>query len=181
MGQPPGRRRPRVLIDPEHYDLEPYHKPHFGCDQPDHFCFIYKNRGTGRYLSDKDGQTVPDRQVVLPDLDILQRQDAWSTIFVKRNERLIETRRSAEPFVYQTPKIQFANALHPVIDSVAPIPIADISAGSSRRSLLQNLQALFEALFADTETPTVVIQVEVSYDCVVHVQSVSLPCSRHAK
>jgi hypothetical protein len=166
-----------VLIDPEHYDFEPYHEPHFGCDQPDHFCFVYKNRATGRYLSDKDGQSVPDRQVVLPDLDILQRQDAWSTIYIKRNERLIETRRSAEPFIYQTPKVQFANALHPLIDSATPIPIADIAAGPSRRSLLQNLQALFQALFADTETPTVVIQVEVSYEYAINaqIQSVMLP------
>ena len=178
VGQlPAGVSNPMVIIDPEHYDCEPYRDPDSGCDRPDHFCFIYKNKATGRYLSDKEGQLVPERHVVLRDLDILQRQDAWSTVFLKRNEELIAGKRSAEPFIYQTPKVQFANALHPVIDSAVPISITEVAGEGAKRSLLQYLAGLFQALFANTESRTVLIQVEVTYEYSINssIQSISLP------
>ncbi len=178
IGQPPaGIGVPVVLIDPDHYNCIPFLKPDADCDKPDRFCFVYQNKTTGRYLNDTDGQRIPERNVVLQDMDILQRQDAWSTVLIKRNEELVPTRRSAEPFIYQTPNVQFANALHPVIDSDIPISLPELGTSQATRSLQQALEILFQRLFADTTTPTVVIQVEVSYEYSINssVQSVSLP------
>jgi len=122
-------------------------------------------------------QRIPERHIVLPDMDILQRQDAWSTVFLKRNEELVSGKPSAEPFIYQSPNVQFANALYPLIDSDVSASLAEIASTTSRRSLLENLQSLFQILFANTTTQIVVIQVEISYDFSINssVHSVSLP------
>jgi len=169
VGQPPpGVGTPQVLIEPATYQATPYNEGE--CDGKTRFCYTYFDPIVGEYLSAADGQKIAERSVVLPAMDILQRQDAWATVFLKRNELLVKDRPSAEPFVYRTPDVQFANPLHPTLDWTDPINIAAI--GSSHpvtRPLADQLTNLFDALFANFPTDPaandrVTIQAEVTYD-----------------
>jgi LysM repeat protein len=179
VGAPPeGVGTPVVRI--EKYTAMPLTGP--GCDGTTRFCYYYFDTTANEYLLYADGESTPGRQVVLPAMDILQRQDAWSTTFIKRNEELIPGKLSAAPFVYQTADVQFANSLHPTIDSDRLIDIASIPSGSPQtRSLSDHLTALFAALFANfpssAENDTVILQVETTYAyrLVAGVERVDLP------
>jgi LysM repeat protein len=172
VGKPPeGIGRPVILVDPGNYDYELYN----GNDckekkfnQTDRFCFVYKKKGTNdEYLSAADGQAISDRRVVLPEMDILQRQDAWSTVSIKRNEELVPDKPSAEPFVYTTPEVRFANPCLPTIDTGQEIDIAKIYSSNNqpiKRSLDQQLTALFTALLKDNTQKSATFQVECRYD-----------------
>jgi AcrR family transcriptional regulator len=133
-----------------------------------------------KYLLQSDGQRTPDRIVSLPDMDILQRQDAWSTVYIKRNQELIPGKPSADAFVYRTPDVQFSNPLHPTIDSDREVWIQNIGAPPQRK-LREFLQALFDELFSKfTPTPQhdrITIQVETtySYELARGIEAVDLP------
>jgi LysM repeat protein len=166
---PDGIGAPRLLVDPDRYDCIPYTPP--GGASPDCFAFVYQKKGAGpaAYLSAADGQTIADRTVVLPAMDILQRQDAWTALQITRNEELVPGKPSAPAFVYTTPLVQFANPLHPTIDRDDAICIADITpsapgSGPATRSLQAHLDALFGALLHDDREPTLTFQVSVGYD-----------------
>jgi hypothetical protein len=170
---PDGLQSPTVLVDPRNYDCVPYAgTPDDGtyCDETGRYCFVYKQKDApGDYLTAAVGQAVAGRTVVLPGLDILQRQDAWSTVSIERNKVLVPGKPSAEPFVYSTPMVRFANPLHPSIDSKAPINMSEITTPPPAdpvpisRSLFAHIEALFAALLVSNSQPTLTIQVEVAY------------------
>jgi len=174
IGKPPeGIGTPVVYVDPANYDCEPYSSQdckNEDCNQTDRFCFVYKKKGSNNeYLSAKIGQTIPERQVMLPNMDILQRQDAWSTVYIKRNQELVPGKKTANAFVYNTPNVQFANPLHPTINSSTPISIAIIGSSDSppspiTRSLQAHLEALFDVLLKHNTEPKLTFQVEITYD-----------------
>ena len=114
-------------------------------------------------LMGKDAQIMQERTLVMPGLQILQRQDAKSTTGIKRNVELVDKHPSADSFVYQTPDVTFSNPLHPTIGSDQPVNIAEIdNPKGTQRSLKDNLTALFSDLFKNSEE-TVTIQVEAYY------------------
>ncbi|MFI6599275.1 LysM peptidoglycan-binding domain-containing protein [Nonomuraea sp. NPDC050536] len=162
---PDGMGTPVVLVAPDRYEPRRY-VPKEPADAVPSFSYYYVDPKTKQYLSQVDGQKVPGRTVVVPDLDILERQDAWSSVWITRNERILPDRPpSAEPFVYTTPDISFTDPLLPTIDSATLVDIAQIGPGGPDRTLDQHLSALFAALFDDLPegVETVTIQVEAVY------------------
>ncbi|MDQ7981740.1 Ig-like domain-containing protein [Paraburkholderia sp. SARCC-3016] len=165
---PPGMGQPVVEIHPARYDAQPWQPPGDTQDSGDVFHYVYKLKAgpgpDGSYLTAADGQTIPGRTVRLPALDILQRQDAWSTVWVERNRELVPGKPSADPLVYRTPDVRFASPLYPTNDADAVVDISTIPSG---KPVTRSLQAHFDAVFADLlagdTQPQIVVQVEVSY------------------
>lgn len=159
---PSGIKYVWVIVDPDKYDVQPYE----GACEGD-YCFWYKSKVDGLPLSAADGQKAGLRQVLLTQMDILQRQDAYSTVYLKRNQDLVPGKKTAEAFVYTTPNVQFANPLFPLIDTDRIINIAKIGSPNNEpvhRTLEQQLTELFSDLLKDNVQPTVTFQVNVSYD-----------------
>ncbi len=142
-GTPTGGGAPVVGIPG--YEAVPY-----GPDEPDRHRYVYTDVGdSGVYLSQADGQQIADRTLILPDLDVLQRQDAWASVWVTRNERIGDGPPLAAPFVYTTAHTRFAEPLAPTIHADAVIDIARVGPDGPYRTLHAHLSALFDALFAD--------------------------------
>jgi hypothetical protein len=127
------------------------------CDNLNRFCFLYKD-DAGNYLSAEKGQLIPARIVELPELDLFQRQNAQAVASIKRNVGL------AEPFVYTTSDVSFANPLQPTVDSSRVYDIAALGSGQLvKRSLFQQLKNLFDNLLKNNQQPTITLQVEINY------------------
>jgi LysM repeat protein len=119
----------------------------------------------GAYLKGDVAQTLSDRKVVIPGLQILEQQDAISSVYLTQNENVggkINT-----PFVYTTPSVSFGNPYHPTITSSQVVPVSTletVDGKPSQRSLEAQLTALFTALFRDTFSGVTTIQMDVAYD-----------------
>lgn len=132
---------PVALVDPDRYDPVRYGSANFS--------YYYADRDTGRYLSHADGQKIAARTVMLSGLDILQRQDAWASVRVTRNKQILPDQPPiADPFVYTTPRVRFADPLLPAVDSPTPVDIARVGPGGPARPLRTHLGALFDALLS---------------------------------
>jgi LysM repeat protein len=164
--QPPGVGAPFVEVEPELYECGPESAA------PGERSFVYKDRITGDYLTLEKGLAIAARGVVLPDMDILERQDAGVGIYLARNEELVDGRPSAPPFIYQTPLVELPAPLHPTLDSETPVDLATIYAVDPkqpvRRSLSCQLAVLYEALFANAGTDSVTLTVTVYYSYAMH-------------
>jgi hypothetical protein len=149
-----------VLVADETYACTPY-----GEATPASRGFVYRDRVTGAYLSARVGQAVPDRTVVVSDLDVFERQDAWAAVHLTRNEELVPDRPTAPDFVYVTPEVRFAHPALPTLTVATPFDIASIGSpdGPVTRSLRDQLAALFSALLARNTQPSLTLQAEVTY------------------
>ncbi|MCU9952106.1 LysM peptidoglycan-binding domain-containing protein [Burkholderia sp. BKH01] len=166
---PDGMGRPVVDVNPAIYEAQEW-MPTGGTSGPvDRIYYVYKLKAgpgpDGAYLTAANGQTIPDRTVRLPALDILQRQDAWSTVRVERNRELVPGKPSADAFVYTTPEVRFANPLFPTNDADAEVDVSKVPTGKPvSRPLQAHLDALFADLLANNTQPQIVAQVEVTYE-----------------
>ncbi len=131
------------------------------------WAWYYTEKESGKILSAEDGRKIPGRTVVFPELNILSKQDAWASVHLSRNRNLMPDPKleTADPFVYTTSEIKFANPLHPRIDSIDPIEIERIDSPSEPRisSLAEHLGILFKALFKSVEGSTQTILMECGY------------------
>lgn len=91
----------------------------------------------------------------------MERQDAWTTTWMKRNEELIPGKPSAEPFVFTTGKVYFPSALHPTLDRDDELDIAGY--GQRQASLAEHLKSFFTALLGTGGVPTLRLQLETTY------------------
>ncbi|MEG4595014.1 LysM peptidoglycan-binding domain-containing protein [Microcoleus sp. F8_C2] len=161
---PAGIDQPQVLIDPTNYNLEPYSGK---CSE--NYCYVYKDKTSQQYLVATKGQSIAERQVVIPGLNVLVYQDARSSAYIKRNEELIPNKVSAAPFIYQTAEVSFPNSYTPIIDSETVVDISTIGSTNKppqpiSRPLDQHLKALFEALLKGNTQESLIFQVEINYD-----------------
>ncbi|HET7015008.1 MAG TPA: hypothetical protein VFI65_13920 [Streptosporangiaceae bacterium] len=128
--------------------------------------YIYESKlESGHYLSQAQGQQIADRTLVLPDLDVLRRQNAWASIWVTRNEQIIVGEsRLADPFVYTTARTKFAEPILPIIYSSTVIDIARIGQ-VTEPTLEEYLTLLFETLFTGVppEVKTALVGAEATY------------------
>ena len=155
-------------IDPDHYEPQRYEKD---TSPPSLIKYVYVTReAPHHYLTLAQSQTIPGRILTLPSLDVMQRQDAWSSVLIKRNEEIISGHPTAEPFVYTTAEVRFAEPLLPTIDAQAPINIATLGTDGPQRSLQAQLNALFTSLFATlpADVSQASIQVETLYAYRLH-------------
>jgi LysM repeat protein len=129
--------------------------------------FAYKTED-GSYLPASVGMNIAARTFVLPDLDILERQDAQTEVYITRNADLVAHKTIDDPFVYTTPKVSFDEPLHPTLVVDDTINLATIfSTGPKnpvKRSLDCQLGLLYDALFANAGTPDVTMQASLYYE-----------------
>ncbi len=158
---PPGIGIPSVLIQPDLYDAVPYAPP---VPVAGRLSYVYRIKGAPdeRYLTAADGQAIADRVLRLPALDVLQRQDALTTLYLQRNEELVQGKPTASAFVYTTPEVAFSNPLRPTLSSDEPLDLTALGTGA--RSLADYLTDLFAALLANNQEPTLTLQVAATYE-----------------
>src|SRR5262249_1916741 len=127
------------------------------------FTFTYVD-GKGFYLKAVDGQTIAQRTISLPGLNILSAQNANTSASILRNQNLVDGRTTAPPFAYQTSPVSFATPLRPTLTVLEPIDIAAIPTGQPvARPLADQLNGLIDALFAKAPDGAQQLQVTVSY------------------
>jgi len=125
----------------------------------------YYTDNKGDPLTGAQAQSIAARDVSLPGMQILARQDALSTVYLTRNENIGGAIN--QPFVYKTPEVSFGNPLHPTIKSAEPVPVATLGSGDGKpvtRSLDAHLTALFTALFENSFDGDSTIQLNAGYD-----------------
>jgi len=130
------------------------------------YAYWYKAKTDDKPLTGDKAQEIEERTMEMPGLQVLQRQDAKATIYLRRNEELVTGQPSAKHFIYQTPKVTYSNPLHPTITSDQLVDIATIGSKPDKyvtRTLQEHLTALFKELFKDRKKGGVTIQIETSY------------------
>jgi hypothetical protein len=161
-GAPPdGIGAPSVLI--EGYDTQLLPGSGEGT-----YRFAFRRDGPPpTYLVAAAGQAIPGRSIVLPGMDVLDRQDAHTSASIERNRFLAGNRESADAFIYGTGDVTFPNPLHPYVDRSDAVDIATIGSTTPvTRSLDDHLHALFAALLFDGVVPkadSLTFQVEATY------------------
>ncbi|HTW83303.1 MAG TPA: LysM domain-containing protein [Candidatus Sulfotelmatobacter sp.] len=158
---------PFVDIEPDKYERQP--APSAGPPPPDNvFRYVYKIRGTSDYLSAGDGARISERLFRLPNLDVLQRQDAETSLYLTRNEELVDGHPSADPFVYTTPTVRFPDPLLPTLTNELAIDVSTILGTTTcdpvNRTLTEHLTALYAALFVNAGVPDSTIQFVAQYE-----------------
>ncbi|BAI76249.1 hypothetical protein AZL_d04230 (plasmid) [Azospirillum sp. B510] len=162
IGAPPaGIGVPVILVAPDLYEAVLISAP----DGASSFSYVYRRRdGDDVYLSAGDGQSIADRTIELPGMNILQRQDAQTSVLLTRNEELVAGRPSAAGFVYTTPDVTFANPVLPSVSWDQAIDVAAIGgSGPVSRTLTGQLANLFATLLTGVTLPTLSIQVRTVY------------------
>jgi hypothetical protein len=143
---PDGMGVPVVAVEPDHYAPVLHDSGHSAAG--DWFSYVYQHPKTHEYLRQADGQKIADRTLKLSGLDVFQRQDAWSGIYLTRNEQILPGEPLADAFVYKTALTRFADPMAPTISSTEPVDIARIGApGPEQRSLEDHFTAMFGELF----------------------------------
>lgn len=139
------------------------------CTSAESISYRYKLDGTtDQYLSFADAQNIPDRKVKTAVLNAFGFQNAWSSIFLVRNQFLLSGDKADEEtnpiFVYATPKVKFSNPFFPLLDQNAVIDISDlIPATEGKQPLSAYLSKFFEVFFAEDEQPSQTVKLVCAY------------------
>jgi hypothetical protein len=169
----------RPLVEIEGYTCE------IDTDEPKKRTFYYTKDSDedsdNNYLPFSKAKTIPGRKFVLPDLDILERQDAQTEIYLTRNADIVPGKIIAKPFVYTTPTVSFESPLLPTLFNDDQINLATIfSTGKNepvQRTLECQLTLFYEALFANAGTNDVTLQLSLYYEYSINpaIEKVRLP------
>jgi LysM repeat protein len=158
---PPRVGKPLVQIQPDTYNCQPD-----GGDAGT-FRFVYTEKTTGDYLTTDVGLTIAGRTFVLPDLDVLERQDSQASVYLTRNENLAG-KPIAGVFVYTTPTVSFPAPLLPTLRREQPVNLATLYAVDGNtpvtRSLSCQLALLYEVLFQNAGTDSVTLTLTAYYE-----------------
>jgi LysM repeat protein len=133
---------------------------------PNAYSFYFTDP-KGNILTAAAGQQIPARQIVLPKLNILQRQDAETTVVLKRNVELVPGNPSADPFVYSTGVVGFPNNYHPTLSNSTVIDMSLLGATGGQHNVLTlsgQLGNLFSALLAKNTQPVLFFQMNCGYE-----------------
>jgi hypothetical protein len=142
------------------------------------YCYYYTKDGA--ILPASEGQTITERSIQLPGMNILARQDAATTAQVKRNVTLVPGKPCSEPFIYTTGTVEFANAFHPTNDCLILIDISQINAPNGQHNyatLSTQLTNLFDALLKENAQRTLSFLMSCNYTYQLNnmVDAISLP------
>jgi hypothetical protein len=125
---------------------------------------VYRYRASGdkpEYLGFEAALAIAERNVVVPNLAVVLRQNAWASVVVVRNDKLIENAYSRPEFVYRTQPAFFANPLNPILRFDAAIDIAALGDHPGPRQLNVHLRALLDAVFDARAGATLRLQMTV--------------------
>ncbi len=112
--------------------------------------------------------SIPDRKLTIENLDVIEHQNAWASVWLSRNKDLIRTIDGDGPlatnpaFIFQTPAVRFSNMVTPFITNDEPWDIATLGASDNtpKRTLKAHLTKMLEILF-----PTEGNKYEVQLSC----------------
>ncbi|WP_142786400.1 LysM peptidoglycan-binding domain-containing protein [Changchengzhania lutea] len=150
-GKPPvGVGNPSVII--EGYDTKILSEA-----SEDVFRFYFEDATTSRILPASQGQSIGPRSIKIPEMNLLARQDAETTVELKRNVGLVPDKTTTSDFEYSTGSIGYQNPYHPVASYGGLINIATISGKELEQSLQQHLTTMFDILLKENSQPTVSI------------------------
>jgi hypothetical protein len=98
--------------------------------------------------------SIPDRKLTIENLDVIEHQNAWASVWLSRNEHLIDEGGVPVPtnpaFVFQTPAVRFNNMATPFITNDEPWELATLRSPDGKpvsRPLAVHLQTMIEVLF----------------------------------
>ncbi len=165
-GKPPaGIGTPEVYIEPDTYEMTLWTNTEEPCNGD--VCYYYVSKADGTPLLSSVAQNIQPREVVLPQLNVLQRQDALTNVFLTRNENLIPGKTINPSFVYTTGDLSFSNPYLPTISSEQLIEIANLPANQGSptvRTLYNQLKTLMDTLLKENTEPVLSFQMTCSYD-----------------
>ncbi|NQX85756.1 MAG: hypothetical protein HRT67_07600, partial [Flavobacteriaceae bacterium] len=129
------------------------------------YCYYYKSQTDESILSAADGQVTPDRTLVLPDLNVLERQDAETTVELKRNKELVEGKPSNENFVYTTGQVGFTDPMRPTLSTQENVDMSKLGSSFNlvKRTLDGQLTELFSVLLQKNSQDTLSFQMSSRY------------------
>lgn len=154
--------------------------------------YTYIDSQTGLPLTYAKRNVVPIRNVVFRNLDVLNAQNAWAGLQLKRNLDLLlvpgsvtQWQETNPDFVYQTPLVMFYTSYQPLFTlpnandpnpvNIAQIPSPDGST-PAQRSLPAQMIALFNALTKNVkDIQTLTIKLECQYQYTI--RNASIPIS----
>lgn len=144
-------------------------------------AYTYQLRSDeSQYLSYQEALAQQKRTVVLPNIDVLAYQNAWSEIFVQRNKILFPiediTRISTTPyFIYTTPVVKFSDPIVPQLN-YEQFPLSNNP--DTVAALESALNEFFKALFTGgtgSTTADITLSGNYSYLIASDLPRISLP------
>jgi hypothetical protein len=129
--------------------------------------YAYKD-ADGRYLLYVNRNVNANRKVSMEQLDIMQIQNCWSGASITRNQFLIRKPDgnwlpTNPAFIYQTPWVRFYDKLLPLLNCNRLVNIATINSNKQKRSLQENIKALFTSLTVHVTEPQILIKFHTGY------------------
>lgn len=127
--------------------------------------------GDGQYSYPWSGEALPSprpRTIFIQNLDVLNTENAWASLHLKRNLNLTSPgnpARTTNPrFVYETPETRFVNKTTPLLDTIVPINIYPDGPPKSRHQhLVDMLTELFDTADAGGNTIVRLLKLGVKY------------------
>ncbi len=142
-----------------------------GADDPEPLLALpgYQQEGDGvwddasvkktfTFLEDPLDQTffgdslIPDRKFTVENLDVVEHQNAWASIWLSRNKILLAGHETNPKFIFQTPAVRFTNLVSPFITNDEPWDLATLHSPGDQaedKPLLEHLQRLMELVAPD--------------------------------
>ena len=98
--------------------------------------------------------SIPDRKLLIENLDVIEHQNAWASVWLSRNKHLLEEDGAPvatnPAFVFQTPAVRFNNRVTPFITNDEPWDVATLGNPDGEpvsRTLEEHLRTLIDVLF----------------------------------
>jgi hypothetical protein len=130
------------------------------------YNFIRKDRAEAALEPVYGESDIPDRTLIIQDLDIIQSQNAWGGIWLTRNKHLVSTNETNPEFIFQTPQVRFSNPTTPLIVNDRRWDIATLGSPDGKpqkRGLDKHIEALFRTLLTPAATRPFVIRIGCGY------------------
>ncbi|KZK85615.1 LysM domain protein [Pseudovibrio sp. Ad46] len=128
------------------------------------YYYTQKTKSKQTYLTQDIAQPLSDRQVVMPGMQVLARQDALASMYMIRNSYIHG--KITDGFVFRTPTATFKNPFHPTLSSFQPLNIAYLGNPTNepyQRSLKEHLKHLFYMLFHGEYAGDITLQLNIGY------------------
>ncbi len=154
---------PESLSDSLDIVIEGY-TSEYHTDEINGFVYSKNTNGTKEYLQFEDALAISDRQVAYKELNILEIQNALSSVSITRNETLIEGQKTSEEFIYRTPDVKFANRLIPLLTYDEEIDISKIGNTKNEKRTLENHLSVFFKSLLDKGINEAEIKLECKYE-----------------
>lgn len=163
---------PVVLIDPDVYQWESVTPPEGALAS---YRYKLKEPPPGQedaYLSYEGALAMPERGVMMDELNLFAFQNAWSAIQVWRNQFLVPGVETTDTFRFSTPTVQFVDPIVPLLQ-YAEYDLGSLLPGTA--PLSDYLDAFFESLLGGAVGQQVQVSMGSSFSYVLVPSMSTLP------